>query len=318
LFFTFPFISDMRITHRQVEVFRALMLAGGVTKAAEMLFTSQPTVSRELARLEQLFGFVLFERTGGRLRPTLEALSLFEEVKRTYVGLEGIASAVDSLRKRNGGWLSILTLPVFSHALLPGACKLAFGKHPGLTLSIETQESPLLEEWLSSQRFDLGLTENDVAPAGTTLTSLFEANVVCVLPDGHPLLEKRVLALSDFAGQAFLSLSANDPYRLQIDKAFAEQGVERRMVAETPSAVSLCSLVQKGLGIAVVNPLTALDFHGRQLNIRPLKTRFPYRVGIVQPQHRPLNPMAGIFMKALQEEAAALKHRLTLLARAGQ
>lgn len=308
----------MRITHRQVEVFRALMLAGGVTKAAELLFTSQPTVSRELARLEQLFGFVLFERTGGRLRPTLEALSLYEEVKRTYVGLEGISSAVDKLRKRNGGWLSILTLPVFAHALLPGACQRTLWKHPDLSLSIETQESPLLEEWLSSQRFDLGLTENDNPPAGTTLTPLFEANEVCVLPDGHPLLAKRRLTLADFSGQAFLSLSVSDPYRVQLDKAFAERGVQRRMVAETPSAVSLCSLVQKGLGIAIVNPLTALDFHGRQLHIRHLTMGFPYRVGIVQPQHRPLNPMAGIFVKCLQEEAVDLKRRLTLLARPTQ
>jgi DNA-binding transcriptional LysR family regulator len=47
------------------------MTAGSVTKAAEMLFTSQPTVSRELARMEFIIGFALFERVHGRLRPTL-------------------------------------------------------------------------------------------------------------------------------------------------------------------------------------------------------------------------------------------------------
>lgn len=44
------------LTHRHVEVFRALMLSGSATRAAEMLFTSQPTISRELARMEQIVG----------------------------------------------------------------------------------------------------------------------------------------------------------------------------------------------------------------------------------------------------------------------
>ena len=46
-------VAAHRLTHRHVEVFRALMLAGSVTRAAELLHTSQPTVSRELARLER-------------------------------------------------------------------------------------------------------------------------------------------------------------------------------------------------------------------------------------------------------------------------
>jgi DNA-binding transcriptional LysR family regulator len=307
----------MRITHRQVEVFRSLMLSGSVTRAAELLFTSQPTISRELAGMEQRFGFALFERTAGRLRPTLEALALYEEVKRTYVGLEGVASAIASLRNRHGGWLSILTLPVFSHALLPGACRRAIDKHPGLTLAIENQESPLIEEWLSSQRFDLGLTEVGTAPAGTVLTPLLEEYAVCVLPDGHPLLKKRVLALTDFEGHAFLSLGANDPYRIQFDQAFAAAGVQRRMVAETPSAVSLCSMVQQGLGIAIVNPLTALDFHGRKTQLRCLATPFVYRVNLVRPQHRPLNPMADVFAKALEVEAGEIKRKLKALSGSG-
>ena len=50
--------------------------SGSVTDAATLLHTSQPTVSRELARLEQLTGLTLFERVRGRLRPTAEALQL--------------------------------------------------------------------------------------------------------------------------------------------------------------------------------------------------------------------------------------------------
>lgn len=52
----------MPVTHRHIEVFRAVMTARGVTAAAALLCTSQPTVSRELAELEHLLGFPLFDR----------------------------------------------------------------------------------------------------------------------------------------------------------------------------------------------------------------------------------------------------------------
>jgi DNA-binding transcriptional LysR family regulator len=63
----------MDIQHRHIEVFRAVMTAGSVTGAAALLHTSQPTLSRDLARLEQLLGYALFERERGRLKPTARA-----------------------------------------------------------------------------------------------------------------------------------------------------------------------------------------------------------------------------------------------------
>jgi DNA-binding transcriptional LysR family regulator len=300
----------MALTHRQIEVFRAVMTAGSVTRAAELLYTSQPTVSRELARLEQVIGFALFERQHGRLRPTLPALTLFDEIRRVYIGLEQIEATAASLRESQGGQLSVLALPAFSHSILPGACRRFLDSHPGASISIASQESPFLEEWLTAQRYDLGLTEHDVAPAGTQLTPLLEVDEVCVLPDNHPLLAKRVVDLSDFADQPFISLASNDPYRIQIDDAFARRGIVRRLVVETPTAVSVCSLVRQGLGLAIVNPLTALDFAGRKLHIRPLSVSFPFRVSLIRPEHRPGNPLVKAFTSSLQDEVAVLRRGL--------
>jgi len=235
---------------------------------------------------------------------------LFDEIKRAYVGLEHVASTAAALREFKDGQLSVIALPVFSHSILPGAVKRFHDAQPDVSVSIATQESPFLEEWLTAQRYDLGLTEHGAPPPGTRLTPLLEADEVCVLPDGHPLLARRVLGLKDFADQAFISLAANDPYRLQIDEAFARAGIARRQLIETPTAVSVCSFVRQGLGIAIVNPLTAIDFAGRNLHIRPLSLSLPFRVSAIHPEHRPAHPLASAFVNALQSEAAALRLRL--------
>lgn len=298
------------LTHRHIEVFRAVMIAGSVTRAADLLSTSQPTVSRELARMEHSIGFALFERVHGRLRPTLPALALYDEVRQSYAGLERVVSAAARLRSFRGGQLSVIALPAFSHSILPDAFRRFHGQHPGVSLSVETQESPFLEEWLTAQRYDLGLTEHDATPAGTRMQLLLQVDEVCALPDGHPLLEKAEIDLADFEGQAFVSLSSSDPYRIQIDEAFAQEGILRRSIAETPTAVSVCTFVRQGLGLAIVNPLTALDFAGRGLHIRPLKRSFPFRVNVVVPEHRPANPLVDAFMASLAAAAESITSQL--------
>ncbi|MCX2958780.1 MAG: LysR substrate-binding domain-containing protein, partial [Serratia symbiotica] len=102
--------------------------------------------------------------------------------------------------------------------------------------SIIPQESPLLEEWLSAQRYDLGLTENRLTPAGTERMTLMTLNEVCVLPAGHPLLAREMLTPQDFAGQNYISLSSADSYRQLLDTLFNEQGVDRRLIMETHNA----------------------------------------------------------------------------------
>lgn len=218
---------------RHIEIFHAVMTTGNLTEAAQMLHTSQPTVSRELARFEKVLELKLFERTRGRLHPTVQGLRLFEEVQRSWYGLDRIVSAAESLREFRQGELSIVCLPVFSQSFLPTLLQPFLARYPEVNLTIVPQESPLLEEWLSAQRHDLGLTETLSTPAGTARTELLSLDEVCVLPAGHRLAGKTVIAPEDFHGENYISLSQTDSYRQLLDTLFAEHQVKRRMVVET-------------------------------------------------------------------------------------
>ncbi len=166
---------------RHIEIFHAVMTAGSLTEAAHLLHTSQPTVSRELARFEKVIGLKLFERIRGRLHPTVQGLRLFEEVQRSRYGLDRIVSAAESLREFRRGELSIACLPVFSQSFTAAPATLS-GTLSRCQLKYRAPESPLLEEWLSAQRHDLGLTETLHTPAGTERTELLSLDEVCVLP----------------------------------------------------------------------------------------------------------------------------------------
>lgn len=287
----------MSISHRQVEVFRAVMQAGSLTAAAQALHSSQPTLSREIALMEQRLGYALFERGGARIRPTAAALALFETVQRHYSGLAEVQAQARALAQAEQQPFELLAQPALAHALVPAA----LAHCPAAAISITPAESPLLEAWMAEQRYDLALTERPEAPSGCQAEVLADLAEVAVLPTGHPLAAQPVLELADFAGQAFISLAPADPYRLQIDALFAAAGIARELRVQTHSAATVCALVAAGLGLAIVNPLTAAASAGPQLEQRPLAVRIPFRVVLLTPLHRPRHRLAAPLRRALVE-----------------
>lgn len=297
---------------RHIEIFHAVMTAGNLTEAARLLHTSQPTVSRELARFEKVLGLTLFERTRGRLHPTVQGLRLFERYNAP--GMGWIASSARRKSARVPSGRTLYRLPAGLFTILFAAATTAFsGTLSGCQPDIVPQESPLLEEWLSAQRHDLGLTETLHAPAGTTRTELLTLNEVCVLPCDHPLAAKTVLTPDDFQGENFISLSRLDSYRQLLDTLFAEHQVKRRMVVETHSAASVCAMVRAGAGVSIVNPLTALDYAASGVTVRRFSIDVPFTVSLIRPLHRPASALVDAFSKHLQTHLSRLVEPLEVI-----
>ncbi len=306
----------MSITHRHVEVFRAIVQSGGLSAAARALHTSQPTLSRELALMEQRLGYALFERSGARLKATAAALKLFEAVQRHYVSLEHVQAAARDLGRADAQQLQLLALPALAHALVPVALaawrNLNLGSLP-TRVAITPAESPMLEAWMAEQRFDLGLTETLAPVSGCRTEPLAPAGAlaeVAVLPTGHRLLSKAVLQAADFEGEPFISLADDDPYRAMTEAWLDAAQVRRPMLLQTHSAVAVCAMVAQGLGVAIVNPLTALACAGQQLHWRPLAQRLPFELALLRPLHRPAAAATEALVQALREATQRLALRL--------
>ncbi|MBH5388541.1 methyl-accepting chemotaxis protein [Bradyrhizobium diversitatis] len=104
----------MQMNPRQIEAFRAVMLTGSMSVAAEMLKITQPAVSRLIKDLEADMKLLLFRREGNRLVPSHEATILFTEVDRFYVGMDRIAKIANELRHAKVGSLRIASIGALS------------------------------------------------------------------------------------------------------------------------------------------------------------------------------------------------------------
>ncbi len=285
---------------RNIEVFRAIMKLGTVTSAADALGTSQPTVTRELSRLESVLGFALFERRRQRLVPTSRALRLYKEIQSTFSGLERLNQFVAGLRGAGEEVLTVSTLPAFAVSLLPEVMSRLQRQVPSLSIDIRT-EDPRDETPVSGFDFDVGLIEGGFTSQSAEVTLIREFELVAVVPQGHPLAALASLVPSDFEASPFISLGPNDPSRLRLQEVFDEAGVVRRMSVSCQSATGICELVARGLGVSIINPLSALKYQKHGLVLKPFAPQVPFRISALRPLDRPQMENINRFLRCLEE-----------------
>ena len=292
----------MTISPRHIEIFHAVMLAGSVTQAAITLRTSQPTVSRELKEFEHSLGFQLFVRKGRSLVPTEAAISLHREVRRSFVGLEEIGRTAEAIRANASSHIKIVCMPAYSTTLLPPLCRDFVQDNESIRLSIYALGNTVLATGISAQHYDLCIVEADLGFDGWVSTSVVAGEQVCIAPKGHPLTQKEVLAPVYF--------SAEDMYRRKLDNVFREHGVTRRLRMEVSTAASVCSLVSLGVGVSIINPISAMHCLNQGVEMRRLSFSIPYTVRLHKNQNTSSPHSLNAFAESCTEAIANIQRQV--------
>lgn len=292
-----------RLNLRQIEAFKAVVEAGTVNRAAEILCITQPAVSKLIASLERTVGFALFDRIRGRLVTTTEGMELYEEVYRTFLGIARIGQAAEAIRTHRQGHLVIGVMPALSTGFIQRVLKNFLAGRPEVRVSIHARSSQFIIDALANRQLDLGLI---VSPSDHPLLrceKLGPHNALCILPTGHRLAAADVIRAEDLAGEPFISLGEGTTYRHRMDELFASLGVERQLRIEASSAQTLYGLVAEGLGVALIDPLYLDGRHDRVVT-KPFHPAFPLELGLGMPLDGPKTGLVAALAAEIHRAAA--------------
>jgi DNA-binding transcriptional LysR family regulator len=263
--------------YRQIETFRAVVLTGSASRAAELLDITQPAVSRAVAELERSVGFALFDRSSGRLSPTAEGRLLFVEVDKAFVGLDKLRAEAARIRDFGAGAIRIASLSAFANTVIPKAIQAFNKRHPGIPITLQIRGSSVVRELVASGSFDLGIAADEVDLTGIHHEHFGRSYGVCALPPGDPLAFKDSITAEDLDGRPFVALAPEDRARQRLENVLNQRGIRPRIIVETPSSSTVCALVLAGVGIGMVNPCAAAGFVGLGLITRPLRPSIEFR-----------------------------------------
>lgn len=296
---------------RQIEAFKAIMELGSFTRAGEKLGLSQPAVSKLVLLLERRCGFALFHRQRNGVVPTAEGQMLYDEVERVFLGVDSIAARAKAIRRLDHGEIRLVTFPSLATRILPPILAGFIAARPGLRIEMSSRNSWLLVERVATQGVDLGFGMFASDRPGVRFEKLCSMRAVCVLPPGHRLAAQPMIQAGDLAGERFVGMVEEDRAQLQVDRAFADNAAERNVVIKAQLTEACCSFVAAGVGVSVVDPLSAEGFPPSQLVVRPFRPVVDYDIWVVLPSFR--EPALGT--RALVEHVrGALSAKLAAMA----
>lgn len=295
---------------RHVEIFQAVMSSSNLTTAATMMRTSQPTISREIRNLEKIVGFPLFERNGRHLRPTNEAHALFAEVKKAFVGLDSVRRSAAAIRDSAMSSIRIASIPSFTNTLVPSALAAFRLRHPAARFVVHVMDQADIYPEVSARNFDIGIVEADGIQGPADLITVALGDLLCLLPAGHRLENRQVLQPQDFDDVDFIYFAADDVHRPFIDRIFDQMQISRKLIVETTTSLSVCSLVEAGIGISIINPLSALNCDPYRVSLRPFSLAIPYNVGLVSAVGAHTHPLKREMIDIISSDLHAAKARI--------
>jgi DNA-binding transcriptional LysR family regulator len=238
---------------RDVDIFHAIMTGGGAGAAAEILGTSQPAVSRSLAKLERDVGFRLFDRIKGRLVPTSEGQLFHAQVRDSYAGLDRLKRAAAQIREVGGGSICVASLSALGHGLVPRAIALFLREHPRVRVNFQVRTSNVVRDLVASGRADIGIAADEIDTTGVIASTFATPPAVCVMSARHKLAHRKIVRPADIADEPLITLAPDDTVRRALDRVFAEHGVTPNIAVETPYSLSIAILASEGVGVGIAN-----------------------------------------------------------------
>ena len=295
---------------RQVEAFRAVMITGSASRAADLLQVSQPAISRSVLELEKATGFQLFDRVRNRLVPTAEGQLFFRDVETTFQGLDRLRISAARIRDFGTGDIRIASLAALGSTLVPHALRLFRQKHPSIAVTLQVAASSTVRELVMSSRFDVGLAADEIDVAGLEHQLFATPKAVCAMAKDHHLCERQVITPEDLHDEPFIALSPEDTVRRKLDKVFQSSNVRPKVVAETPNSSTVCALAMEGLGIGLVNPYAADGYSARGVVFKPFSAAVHFRTLLIfrpdLPKSRIVRDLALCLLEARNSRANRL------------
>ncbi|WP_128292255.1 LysR substrate-binding domain-containing protein [Afifella aestuarii] len=275
---------------QQLAAFRAVMMTGTVSGAAEVLGRSQPAVSRMLDRLEADLGLTLFERRKGLIMPMPQARRLLDEVERAYVSLDSLQALATRLAKGQGDQVNLAILPALGLSFMPRVIARFRDERPGTRVSLAIRMSPTVEEWAAGQQVDFGFAEMPVRRTGFDTEIFSDSPYVAAVPSDHDLADRSCLGPTDLAKGPLIYWTPFVAARHLLDQALITSGVRVEALCETSLSGAAYEMVKQGLGIAVIDPYTAILQRDDRIRLIPFRPAIPFSVALLRPQFRAATP----------------------------
>ena len=305
------------ITFHQLRIFWTVAQASSFTKASKILGLAQPSLSQQIAKLEEEVGTQLFRR--GKTNMSLTDAGTFLQHRAETI-LSGVEETMVGLRQYGSGQRGLISIGLLSSVarnLLPAVAQRLYKDFPNIELNIlEVAPAEAIDLLYGRQLSVAVLAEESIAQTRLSFSKyeLFSDPYVLAVPKNIDL--SKVINLSDLKNKESINIMNNviefefgNQHKRRISDWFSNVLPDSRSVARTRTYEVALSMVQSGRGIAVIPALTARIGHKNlDYNVNLYSTNLSRRkiVALIPPQYTRVEPYKS-FINSLIASGKKLK-----------
>jgi LysR family cys regulon transcriptional activator len=294
---------------KQLRAFCHAAQSRSMSRAAERMHLSQPSVSLLIQSLEKELGCTLFQRRGPRIQLSSEGRALLELALPLVEGLETLPQALhERCNNQVTGSLDIAAGESTTLYLLPEFVQRFAELYPQVPVRLHNASGRDGIDLLRSGTVDFAVGPIIEVPPDIEFTPLFTYEPVLITPPGHPLARRRKVTLEDIRQHGLIMPPRQMSTRGIIDIVFQQHNLEYTIRMEAGGWEVIKKYVEMGLGISIV---TSICLNGTEnLARRSLREYFPERsYGLILRRGKFMSPAARRFIELMHpQHGAAAAH----------
>lgn len=294
---------------KQLRAFVYTVKLGTLTRAAEALFLSQPTVSLQLQALERELGVRLLERRRRRINLTDAGEALYELARPLVEGWENLDRDFQAkVKGLQGGRLTIAAGSSTIQYLLPDLVRRYRESYPEVQLQLANVTGKDGLALLRADEADFAVGSMLDVPNDIAWAPVHHYDPMLIMPPDHPLASKATVTVQDLSPYGLiLPPQRLSTYRL-VDLVFQQRQVPYRVAIEVGGWDVIKEYVAMGLGISIVTGICITEADRTRLAVRNMKQYFPQRsYGVVMRKGKFLSAEARAFIDLVKP--GLLTHR---------
>ncbi len=243
-----------------------------LSRTAEDFGLSQPAVTKQIQALEDMYGVLLLERSGRKLRPTEAGEALYNCARELTKSMDKLDKAMEEIAESRKGNLYLGASTIPGQYILPAIVKGFKEKYSHISISLEIADTDKIFNKISERELDLGIVGGWNNSRKVEGFPWLEDELVVVVPEKHKLAEQTSISLRDLRKERWIFREKGSGTRKAVEDLMANHNVnpqELDISMEAGSTETVLAMVEAGMGISIVSRWVIRP-HGSSLKLRYL------------------------------------------------
>ena len=246
-------------TLQQLRILKAVATEKNFTKAAELLYLSQPSLSKQIKTLEKNLDVLLINRENNKISLTENGKIFLQYSERILALCEESCRALIDLKNGERGHLTVGASQTIGTYLMPRVLALFAQNYPQIDLKVQVNSTRLIAKNVINREVDIAVVGGEIPDElkkSLTVEPFVEDEFSLIVPKSHPFATKKIITKEDLYHLNFITLNSNSTIRKFIDNILIQNQIETKqlkIIMQLNSIEGIKTAVSLGLGAAFVS-----------------------------------------------------------------